>query len=93
MEQLEQKWRCEDTKTVKVLVHRINMGDVEDPDFLISWPMYEWQQTEKGKWVMDKSFKPPIWQRSVDVNILGYTYCIFAYLKESDYIYYKLRYE
>ena len=93
MEQLEQKWQCEDTNTVKVLVHKIRMADVEDPDFLISWPLYDWQQTDKGKWVMENSVNQPYWQRDIDFMSLGYTYSIFAELNRSDYTYYKLRYE
>jgi len=93
MDLLEQKWQCKDTKTVKVLVHKISTGDVEDPDLLISWPIYEWQQTEKGKWVMKNSVNPPFWQRNVEFNSFGFTYCIFADFNESDYTYFKLRYE
>jgi hypothetical protein len=29
------------------------MGDVEDPEIYAAQPIYEWQQTEQGKWVME----------------------------------------
>lgn len=93
MEQLEQKWRFKDTETYKVLVHKIRTGDVEDPDFLISWPLYEWQQTEVGKWVMKNSVSPPYWQREYSLYDHGHTYYIIAEFNHSDYTYYKLRYE
>jgi hypothetical protein len=28
------------------------MGDVDDIDIYVAQPIYEWQQTEQGKWVM-----------------------------------------
>lgn len=32
--------------------HEFTMGDVDDVDVYVAQPIYEWQQTEKGKWVM-----------------------------------------
>lgn len=28
------------------------MGDVDDVDIYVAQPIYEWQQTDKGRWVM-----------------------------------------
>lgn len=28
------------------------MGDVEDPEIYVAEPIFKWQQTEQGKWVM-----------------------------------------
>ena len=28
------------------------MGDIDDIDVYVAHPIYEWQQTEQGKWVM-----------------------------------------
>ena len=38
--------------TMKVIFHSFTMGDVEDLDIYIAQPIWEWQQTDKGKWVM-----------------------------------------
>jgi hypothetical protein len=35
-----------------VVVHNFPMGDVEDPDLYAASPLYEWQQSEAGAWVM-----------------------------------------
>jgi len=32
--------------------HEFTMGDVEDVDIYVAHPIYEWQQTDKGQWVM-----------------------------------------
>jgi hypothetical protein len=29
------------------------MGDVEDPDIYAAQPIYQWQQTDQGRWVME----------------------------------------
>ena len=34
------------------LVKEIQMGDVDDPDLMVAFPIYEWQQTDMGKWCM-----------------------------------------
>ena len=32
----------------------IRMGDVEDPDLMVAQSIWEWQQTDAGKWIMEK---------------------------------------
>jgi len=34
------------------------MGDVEDPELYAAQPLYEWQQTEQGQWVMQNCSDP-----------------------------------
>jgi len=29
------------------------MGDVDDVDIYVAEPIYQWQQTEQGRWVME----------------------------------------
>jgi hypothetical protein len=38
---------------ITMTFHEFTMGDVEDPDIYVAQPIYEWQQTAKGQWVMD----------------------------------------
>lgn len=77
----------------KVIVHTIMMGDVEDPDLMVADPIWKWQQTDAGKWVMEHSVETPMWHRHVDVNNFGYRYDIVAYLDGTDLTYWKLKYE
>jgi hypothetical protein len=99
---LKQKWLSEinefkDAKQHKVHVHTITLSDtlsdVEDPDLYIAEPIYKWQQTEKGKWVMDHSMPSPSFHRHIDHSIYGYRYFICAYLSSKDYTYYRLKFE
>ena len=78
--------------TVEHLVHKIRMGDVEDPDLMVAQPIYEWQQTDAGKYVMENSHPTPMWRRSIDMPY-GHQYMIFAYFTPQQLTYYKLKYE
>jgi hypothetical protein len=75
----------------KVIVHRFQMGDVEDPDLYAAQPLWEWQQSEMGKFVMEKSVETPIWHRQVDVANYGHQYAVEAFLKGADYSFWVLK--
>jgi len=85
--------KFKESKNYKVHVHTITMGDVEDPDIYIAEPIWKWQQTEKGKWVMDHSSPAPSYHQYNDPTTYGFTYYICAYLNEKDYTYYRLKFE
>ena len=36
-----------------VVVHEFPMGDVEDPDLYAAQPLWDWQNSEAGAWVME----------------------------------------
>ena len=92
MDNSKQKWPSE-AVTVEHIVHYINMGDVEDPDLMVAHPIWEWQQTEKGKYIMKNSNPEPMWVRAINHVTYGYTYKIKAYLTPEQLTYYKLKYE
>lgn len=83
----------EEIVTIKYVVHNIKVGDVEDPDLFVAQPIYEWQQTEAGKWIMENSNPSPSWHRHLDPDTFGYRYQIRAYLTHKQLTYYKLKYE
>ena len=65
----------------KVVVHRFRMGDVEDPDLYAAQPLYEWQESEQGKFVMEHALGTPIWHRQADPVNWGHQYIIVAELE------------
>ena len=79
--------------SITTVVHTIRMGDVEDPDLMVAQPIWEWQQTEAGKYVMENSAPTPSWHRNHDIYNYGYTYQIRAYLTHKQLTYYKLKFE
>ncbi len=80
-------------KYLDVLVHTFRLGDVEDPAIYAAGPIYEWQKTDAGRWVMDHSVKEPYWTKRVDYNSYGYECNIFARLRESDAVFFNLKFK
>jgi hypothetical protein len=90
------EWRNIDGRAVKfsdVRVHTINMGDVEDPDLYAAEPLYQWQQSEAGQWVMEHAVDPPFWHRATNPYNYGWTYYIIARLCEQDQTYWTLKWQ
>jgi hypothetical protein len=80
-------------KISDVKVHEFTMGDVEDPDLYAAEPLYEWQQSEQGQWIMEHAVETPFWHRQMDVYQYGYKYCIIARLLEQDQTYWALKWQ
>jgi hypothetical protein len=90
------EWKLIDNKAVKfsdVLVHKFQMGDVEDPDLYAAQPLHEWQQSEAGQWIMEHAVETPFWHRHADPYMYGYTYCVVARLGEQDQTYWALKWQ
>jgi hypothetical protein len=83
----------EEIVTITHVVHTIRMGDVEDPDLFVADPIWQWQQTEQGKWIMENSNPTPSWHRNVDYTTYGHVYQIRAYLTHKQLTFWKLKYE
>lgn len=76
-----------------VVVHEFNMGDVEDPDLYAAEPLLKFEQSDKGKWVMNSAVETPWWRRATDVCSMGWKYQVVARLSEADEVYFKLKFE
>jgi len=74
-----------------VVVHRFRMGDVDDPDLYAAQPLYEWQQSEMGEWIMERAMDTPEWHRQHDTMNWGYQYAVVAKLKDVDYTFWILK--
>jgi len=75
----------------KIVVHRFRMGDVEDPDLYAGEPLWKWQQSEMGQWIMERAVDTPEWHRRADMMQYGYEYAIIAKLKDIDYTFWALK--
>lgn len=62
----------------EMVVHEFKMGDVDDPDLYAAQPLYEWQQSEFGQWVMKNAADTPTWHRHADPMSYGYQYRVTA---------------
>ena len=75
-----------------ICVHEFTMGDVEDPDLYAAQPLWEWQQSEQGQWIMENSVETPSWYRIPDMMQYGYKFQIRAKLSGPRLTEYLLRY-
>jgi hypothetical protein len=76
-----QQYMLKDDKVVetkKIVVHKFTMGDVEDPDLYAAEPLWNWQQSEAGKWVMENALDTPEWHRHADAVSWGHSYTVVA---------------
>ena len=69
------------------------MGDVEDPDLYAAQPIWEWQESEAGKFVMAHAVEPPYWIRQVDHSSYGHRYKIIARLSEQNQTFFRLKFK
>lgn len=99
-EQAEYKhWQPQITKIINgqpvrfrdVCVHEIRMGDVEDPDLFVADPIWQWQQTDAGRFIMEHAVDQPYWTRGIDHNGYGHLYRIVARLSEQNETFWSLK--
>jgi hypothetical protein len=83
--------RVEETK--EVVVHTFTVGDVDDPDLYAAEPLWQWQQSEEGQWVMTHAAETPMWHRSTDQYNYGYKYLISAKLSGARLTEWLLKYD
>jgi hypothetical protein len=65
----------------KVVVHRFRLGDVEDPELYAAEPLWQWQQSDAGKFVMEHAIDQPVWHKHLDHVTYGYQFAIVAELE------------
>ena len=66
---------------MKVIFHEFSMGDVDDVDIYVAEPIYRWQQTDQGKWVMAHA-QDLKYYTCPDVNTMGYRVTIRGEIQE-----------
>mgnify|MGYP000051750242 FL=1 len=77
---------------VKVIVHEFALGDVDDSDIYAAMPIYEWQQSEVGKWVAEHSTDIQCIQQCDHFNFQQ-KYRIVAVLSDQDATWFRLKYD
>ena len=86
-----QKYQVHDDEVYeRRIVHKFTMGDVDDVEVYIASPIYEWQQTEHGQWVM-KNGKDPQYHINADPVTFGYQVLITAHITPKRWTEYILR--
>ena len=66
----------------KVVVYKFDLSDVDDPDIYAAEPMFDWERSEAGQFVMNNAVNKPKWHRHMDPMFMGYRYIIIAELEK-----------
>ena len=77
----------------KVTVHSFSVGDVEDPEIYAAEPIWKWQQTDAGKFIMENAIDTPSYHQQLDYNSYGYRYAIVAELEKKKLAEFYLRFD
>lgn len=64
-----------------IVVHEFSIGDVEEPDLYAAQPLYNWEKSQQGQWIMANAVETPSWHRLADSTLMGYKYQIRAKLQ------------
>lgn len=80
-------------ETREITVYSFIVGDVEDPDLYAGEPLYKWQQSEMGKWVMSHALETPVWHRMIDHTTFSHRYVIRAKLAGKDLTFFYLKWK
>jgi hypothetical protein len=75
----------------KICVYEFMMPDCDDPDIYAAGPIWTWQKTAEGQWIMEHSLEVPEYNISVDHNSVCYRVKIIANLTEHDELFFKLK--
>ena len=74
-----------------VCVHEFRIGDVEDPAIFAGGPMWDWQHSPAGQWVIEHAVEQPYWHKDLDPSTYGYRFRIMARFSEQDQTFFKLK--
>jgi len=56
---------------MKINFHTFTMGDVDDIDIYAAQPIWEWQQTQHGQWVMENAYDLT-YHTTQDYSLMGH---------------------
>jgi len=76
---------------MRVLVHSIEMGDVEDPEIYAADPIIKFEKTEQGLWLKEHSYEQMEFIIRPNSGTYGFIIYLFAWLRDKDLTYYSLK--
>lgn len=92
-------WRPEHVEIIEgrpvrfsdVCVHEFFVGDVDDVEIYIASPIWDWQQSTAGVWIMEHAVNKPYWIQAMDHVTYGYRVRIMARLSDQDQTFWRLK--
>jgi hypothetical protein len=76
-----------------MILHSFSIGDVEDPELYAAQPLWDWEKSEQGQFVMTHAKEPPTFHCTPDPYTFGTRVIITGEFREArDETYYRLKY-
>lgn len=75
---------------IRKVLHKLRLGDVEDPEIYMGAAWYDFSQTEKGKWIVDNCYDL-VYTQHIDHQSWGYAYNISGKITEEKWTYFLLK--
>lgn len=75
---------------IKLILKRLNLGDVEDPEVYLGAAVWDWFQTPHGAWCKEH-VKDMTYHSYMDYNTMGHKYYITGIFSDEDALIYKLK--
>jgi hypothetical protein len=76
----------------RAVVYRFSVSDTDDPEIYAAEPIWRWQQSEAGKFVMEHAITVPVFHKNISFESLDYEYAITAELEKKKYSEFLLRF-
>jgi len=77
---------------VNLVVHEFFMTDVDDIEIYVAEPLWKWETSEPGRWIMEHAVETPCWTTGWDISRYGMRVSIRARLTEEDATFFTLKY-
>ncbi len=84
----DELWQMKDPDFIQFAIKELDSIDIYAAN-----PLWEWQESEMGKWVMEHALETPEWHRMTDQFGYGYRYNIIAKLTEQDQTFWTLKWK
>lgn len=78
-------------KTVRIEVHKFTMSDVDDIEIYVAEPLYAFEKSEKGQWIMKNAIEPPEWHQRFVNDAYYYIISVTAKFTEDMATFYQLK--
>lgn len=75
-----------------MILHEFAMGDVEDPYLYAGFPIHEWQQTDKGQWLLAHAKGEMVFHCAPCPVTYGFRVIITGLLDPRDELIFRLKY-
>jgi hypothetical protein len=69
--------RVEEVREVTVFSFTLD-GGTEDPEIMAAEPLWDWEHSEHGQWVMRNACDTPTWVKSIDPSSYNYKFIVRA---------------